>query len=380
MESGIDETFQRYEKKLPKLIEKISKTMINSKCTTSFFKHDLQKARLQKGLCPVKACSPPLSKIPFHKYNIPFCPEHGIRIHKNTFVYYNGSSKEEQILATRRNLMFHSDYYIDNFFKKKSSKAESERLCYENSEDAVSYNIFTELLAKDKLNKLVELIADRHINEDIELYLWGGKIDLKNNKFSLCEPLLKVREHLESGIKYYKTEPDIILIVPKKLIICFEAKFGSKNPIAEDKEVKPGEKPKKREELIERYCVSNKIIDADEIFNLDKNTSVFYEQLFRNLVFASSMAELEDKIDWKVVNLRSQYVLDLNEDKQDTASVVENVHSYLKPEHRKRFKHLTWEEIYRKVVKKDPELSSLAWYMENKSLSCGKAFNILQYG
>ncbi|PIV64037.1 MAG: hypothetical protein COS11_04260, partial [bacterium (Candidatus Ratteibacteria) CG01_land_8_20_14_3_00_40_19] len=70
-------------------------------------------------------------------------------------------------------------------------------------------------------------------------------------------------------------------------------------------------------------------------------------------------------------------LLDLNEDKQDTASVVENVHSYLKPEHRKRFKHLTWEEIYRKVVKKDPELSSLAWYMENKSLSCGKAFNIL---
>lgn len=323
----------------------------------------------------MKNCSAGLSKIHFHKQTVPFCPEHGLTIHSNCFRYYNGISREERILSTKRNLIFHPDYYIDNFFGK-NSKVESGRLCHENSEDTLSYNVFTELLAKEKLNKLVELITGRNIGGNIELYLWGGKIDLKENNFSLYEPLSKVRESLENDIAQFKTEPDIILLIPGELIICIEAKFGSKNPIAEDKEAKPGEKPKRKEELIKRYCTKNKIIDAGKIFDLDKNTPVFYGQLFRNLVFASSMAELEGKIDWYVVNLRSQYVLNLNKDKQNTTSVVENVRSYLKPKYRKRFKHLTWEEIHNSTLKDNPELSSLAWHMKNKSLSCGQAFDI----
>ena len=107
VEKVMAKCFQRYEKKLPNLIAKIPGSARSSKRTTSFFRNDLQRVRLQKGLCPVKNCSARSSKIPFHKHTVPFCPEHGLSIHSNSFVYYNGVSKEEKTLSTKRNLMFH---------------------------------------------------------------------------------------------------------------------------------------------------------------------------------------------------------------------------------------------------------------------------------
>ena len=344
---------------------------VNSGCTISFFKNDLQRTRLKRGLCPIRDCSADLSKVPFRKYSLPFCYEHGIRIHKKTFVYYNGTSKEEKELSIRRNLIFHSNYYLNNIFKK-GSKAESTRLCYENSEDAVSYNIFTELLDKNRLSKLVRLITGKQVDGEVELYLWGGKIDLENNCFSIYEPLEKVREELE-GDKRHQTEPDIMLVIPKRLIICIEAKFGSKNSSIEDKESKDKEK---KGEMIERYCRRNRIIKTDKILDLDKIQESFYTQLFRNIVFACSMAELEGKIEWYVVNLRNQHLLNLKKNRPASLPVVKNIRSYLKPRFKKTFKHLTWEDIYEQVVKGNPELADLTWYMKNKSLSCGRAFNI----
>ena len=178
--------------------------MATSSCTISFFRNDLQRTRLQLGKCPVKNCAVDIQEhqAPFKWYKskmiyLPFCLEHGIRIHKNTFVYYNGPSKDDLITATKRNLVFHHDYYIVNFLHK-SNKVESHRLCYESSEDAVTYNVFTELFSDDRaLKKLVRYITKKETNEDVELYLWGGKIDLKSNKFSRYDPLNKVRKHLE---------------------------------------------------------------------------------------------------------------------------------------------------------------------------------------
>lgn len=220
--------------------------MTISSCTISFFRNDLQRIRLQQGKCPIKNCVVNIQhhQAPFKQYKgemiyLPFCPEHGIRMHKNTFVYYNGPSEEDLVTATKRNLMFHTQYYVANFLNK-SNKAESHRLCYESSEDAVTYNVFTELLSDGRaLKKLVRYITRKEISEDVELYLWGVKIDLKNNKLTRYDPLSplsKVRKHLEFDIKNFKTGPDIMLIVQKKILICIEAKFGSKNPVAEPKE------------------------------------------------------------------------------------------------------------------------------------------------
>ncbi len=181
---------------------------------------------------------------------------------------------------------------------------------------------------------------------------------------------------IESDIKNFKTEPDIILIVPKKILVCIEAKFGSKNPLAEEKEEKTGEKPKSRGRLMKRYCSKNKIIEGNRIFDLDNSPMRFHEQLFRNLIFAASMAKLADIEKWYVVNLRSQHVMNLKKGKLESMSVTRNIRSILTREYKKRFLHLTWEDIYDKCVRGNTDLHNLAWYMKNKTLNCRRAFNI----
>lgn len=357
---------------------------MKSNCIVSFYRNDLQRTQLWSGKCPVKNCAVDIKqyKVPFQKYKgemkyVPFCPEHGIRIHKAGFVYYNGSSPDDLITATKRNLMFHSDYYVANFFKKEN-KMESGRLCYESSEDAVSYNVFTELLSNGvALRRLVGHITKQEVKEDVVLYLWGGKIDLKNNSFIQYQPLIDVRKDLEHDIKRFATEPDIILVIPKKILICIEAKFSSKHTIAEEQKERQGEKPKSISKLIERYCKKNNTIDTSKIFDFSNVPKPFYEQLFRNIVFAASMAQLEGNADWYVVNLRNQHVMNLRPGKPESMPVMRNIRSILKSKYKKRFKQLTWENIYNRAVKGDYSLANLSWYLKNKSLHCGRAFNIL---
>lgn len=357
---------------------------MKSNCTISFYRNDLQGTQLRMGKCPVKKCTVDIEqhKVPFQKYKgkmryLPFCPDHGIRIHNNGFVYCNGSSPDDLITATKRNLMFHGNYYAANFFKQ-GNKMESGRLCYESSEDAVSYNVFTELLSNGvALKRLVGYITKQNIMDDVDLYLWGGKIDLTNNSFMQYQPLIDVRKVLEHDIKRFGTEPDIILVIPQKILICIEAKFGSKNPIAKGQKDSQGEKPKDKSNLIERYCVKNNIIDTRGIFDFSNAPKLFYEQLFRNIVFAASMARLEGNADWYVVNLRNQHVMNLKRGKPESMPIMRNMRSILKSKYKKRFTHLTWEDIYDQAVKGDYGLSNLAWYLKNKSLNCGRAFNIL---
>jgi len=357
--------------------------MTISNCTVSFTRNDLQKTRLLRGKCPVKDCRTPVGshKVPFQRYQgrmryLPFCPEHGLRIHRSGYVYYNGPSKEDLITATRRNLAFHDDYYTAHFFRQEN-KMESGRLCYESSEDAVSYNVFTEMLSSgNALRKLLGHIIRREVKEDVDLFLWGGKIDLKHNKFAPYKPLIDVRKHLEYDIKRFATEPDIMLVVPKKVVVCIEAKFGSKNPIAKERHSLDGEQPKRVSALIERYCIRNKIVDMNKILDLSRPPKLFYEQIFRNVVFAATMAKLEGAPEWHTLNLRALHVMNMKRGEPEGMPIKRNIKSILRREHKGKFSHITWEDIYNVAVKGDEKLSNLAWYLKTKSLNCGRAFNI----
>ena len=162
-------------------------------------------------------------------------------------------------------------------------------------------------------------------------------------------------------------------------VICIEAKFGSKNPIALDKIEAEGEKPKRMDRLKERYYNKNELIKGYDIFDFTpKPMLLFYEQLFRNIVFAASMAHLEKTEKWYVVNLRNEHLMNLKKGSPEGMPVMRSVRSILNPKYKKRFLHLTWEEIYEIAVKDNPKLYNLSWYLKNKSLKCGRAFNILR--
>jgi hypothetical protein len=309
---------------------------------------------------------------------LPFCPEHGIRIHENTFVYYNGPSQADRVTAIRRNLLFHGDYYVRNVLGA-SGKIESHRLCDENSEDAVTFNVFAALLSdKHALQKLARCITHAEPKTAAELYLWGGRIDLEKGLFDHPYPPLKeVRQRLEPDIAPFQTEPDVMLVIPGEALICVEAKFGSSNPSTKEVQEAPGQKPKSVHRLIERYCHKNSRVDCQRIFDFGNLPETFPEQLFRNIVFAASMAAFAEIPSWHVVNLGSQHVLNLTRGQPKGRPVARCMRAMLQDPNRRRFSHWTWEQLFKTVVDGNPNLHKLAWYMKNKTLNCRRAFNIL---
>jgi len=132
-----------------------------------------------------------------------------------------------------------------------------------------------------------------------------------------------------------------MLVVPGKLLICIEAKFGSDHTAANGKDVPVDQKPKKPDALMRKYCEQNWLIDTCQIFDASKSTSlpVFYDQLFRNLVFAASMAKLAGIPNWRVVGLRSRH----RQYTKGNRPVLRALRSLLKPPYKKHILELEWE-------------------------------------
>ncbi|HEV2174665.1 MAG TPA: hypothetical protein VGR71_13905, partial [Nitrospira sp.] len=252
-------------------------------------------------------------------------------------------------------------------------KAESHRLGYEMSEDALSWNVFVSLAEAGKLRSAANFLIGQDIGEEPDLYLWGERVDVRGEA-SGCRypPLVETIGNLESDILRFKTEPDIMLVLDGRIIICIEAKFGSGNPLAHHGKSKTHEKPIDRDCLIGRYLDraserTKGAIDRDGIGR------VFHSQLFRNLVFVSEMATCGD---WHVVNLMSdtQRKLGTTTDKCSFDDPRPHVRSYLRSGYRDRFHFKTWEELYCKVVKNTSGLAQLADYIRTKSAHYGRAF------
>jgi hypothetical protein len=353
--------------------------MAESKCNISFYKNDLQRGRLERKICPVKDCVSVTNLVNKHlgKYAIlPFCPEHGLINLKDTLAYYNGNSREAKALALKRNLVFNSSFYIKNILRGNIAKPETETLFHESSDKAVIWNVFSELSLWEKsLEDFVALLTRQYYNEPLNLYLWGKRIDLtKNTAPQQYKPLLEVRKLLEPDIKRSLTEPDIIIAIPGKLVISIEAKFGSENTVSENKakQVKR-ERPKKMSDIVRRYYRNNEFLRNEVLFDFKHTPEPFYEELFRNIIFASSMAKLEGTAQWYAINLRSQHIIYLNH----SLPVQRVMRAFLTPKYRKQFIHFTWEDMYAKLVKGNPNLVNLAWYLKNKTIGARRAFNII---
>jgi hypothetical protein len=163
-----------------------------------------------------------------------------------------------------------------------------------------------------------------------------------------------------------------MLVVERDLIVCIEAKFGSGNPIAHDKDVKRGEKPARRDELIDRYY-EHAGSQTKATIAVDSIKGTFHSQLFRNVVFAS---ELSRGIFWHVVNLvsSSQLAAEPKTLTHSFADPSENVRAYLNADTQDRFSYRTWEGLYEKLIAPEPKLSAVRDYMRSMSAHFRKAF------
>lgn len=334
--------------------------------------------------CPVKHCKTRLSSAPFRygkkQYNLPYCETHGIRLHsfgqKNqTFVYHSDNDQGD---ARLRNICFEQDF-VRKWILSNRHKAETHRLGYERSEDAVTWNVFVAILRAGLLAKVMCWLAGREIPGTPELYLWGCRIDLKQD---LCEPydlLQEARNEIEHGITRFLTEPDIMLVVPGKALMCIEAKFTSGNTLAVDNSIiKEGEKPKNKADILNRYLFQNHYWDDGRRYiDSKKIEGKFHSQLFRNIVFAAGMAE-KFHGDWQVVNLVRTTNLSIKRTgiMDDFNDPSDSVRSYLTQDYRDRFTYRTWEGLSRHVVKGESSLKELDDYFQGKSAFFMRAFQL----
>ena len=344
-----------------------------SECLNHFGHQDFDKTRAAQRSwtrCPLTDCVAQLLPVPYRKDTLPYCPVHGIRLHTGTFVYWNGPDREDKRQARLRNFRFRPDLAE----AVVTGKAETYRLGYELSEDALTWNVFVGLAEVSALRAVVRALTGIETDREPRLYLWGRLVDLRGGQPELFEPLDKVRDKLEKGIRNYRTEPDVML-VNDRYVICIEAKFTSGNTLAHDAPTKREEKPTSVEGLVSRY-LDNSGEATRRSIDLDMIGERFHSQLFRNIVFASEMA---GKADWRVVNLVSE----TQWRKRGNASVkcsfrnpVADVQRYLASAHREKFAHETWEALYRRVVFHDNRLGRLDEYLRSKSAGFERAFDL----
>jgi hypothetical protein len=242
------------------------------------------------------------------------------------------------------------------------------------SEDALSWNVFVKVAEAGKLKDVAYFLAKRDLTTEPDLYLWGKRIDVHGQERGRFEPLWDVRNRLEKGIHSFNTEPDIMLVVEGEMVICIEAKFGSGNSLAHDANVKDGEKPTARAQLVERYLGESTKASTRAAIRSERIGPRLHSQLFRNLVFASEMAVKE----WHVVNLvsRTQHLLGKESTRSSFAGPTDDVLSYLSPDSQLRFTYRTWEDLYAQLIKDKTELRDLAHYMQTKSAHFRRAFEL----
>jgi hypothetical protein len=89
---------------------------------------EVDPAKAQPPVCPIRACSTAPVNISYGKSKQPFCPAHGIRLHSNTFAYWNGEAHKDE--ARLRNFCIRPDLARE-IALHSVGKAESHRLGYE---------------------------------------------------------------------------------------------------------------------------------------------------------------------------------------------------------------------------------------------------------
>ena len=281
--------------------------------------------------CPVKGCTIKVERQtkPLKKELKYRCPVHRIYIAPTTFEYE----------TEKENLLWNDSKDMELFCHIKKVKKES-RIARDNSEDALTWNVFRFLDKHELLPGFLSYISGKDIKE-AELILWSYS---PQNKASW--PHLNEARHVFE--KSRGSEPDI-LIKTDKVLFLIEAKFNSSN--------------KTPNELTSRNnyeTADNKLFS--KIFRSNIETVVVKEnryELMRFWLLGSWIAK-QLNIDFELYSLVKKSS-EKNIEKEFGKHIIESSE--------RKFFRLTWEEIYGFVENlEDSEYKQkLIAYFKNKT-------------
>jgi hypothetical protein len=233
-------------------------------------------------------------------------------------------------------------------------KAETHRLGHENSEDALTFNVFRSLQECGHLARIAELVTGGAVAEPPELFLWGRRINRDGSTESWPE-LQAIRDRVEPE-HGQQTEPDACMHVRDWGWIFIEAKF--------DFGIKTATSAEKLQAWCELYPSQ-----APTLFDREYLAAVaptqFPEQLLRNVVFAELIRGGEEA---HVVALGREL---------DRTPIAAWVAGCLADSCAVSTSVMAWEQIYRALPLAGSEIARLRDYFEAKSHSLRPAFNLI---
>lgn len=287
--------------------------------------------------CPVEGCSVTVERQrEVFKTEERFrCPKHDIFISPSPFEY---SSKLD-------NLLWKEKPDLDLLEKIKTTKRES-RMARDNSEDAVTWNVFRFLERNNLIEGFLSLLIGEGLKSSEVIY-WS--YSQKENKDTCWSELKKAREEFGEEVKR-GSEPDLLLKTDKALFFI-EAKLTASN------ETKPsGESNSKKYETGGNNWFS-------KVFNSDYKTVAIdakkYE-LMRFWLLGTWIAE-QDSLDFYLINL----VLSKREGDIETI-----FRKHIKENERRKFQRVTWESIYQYILDRSSskEKDTIVRFFRNKTV------------
>lgn len=302
--------------------------------------------------CFVRGCSHFVRRPTRHQSGTP-CPTHGIYCHHSK----NGSTY--RYVDVTRNIIASPDMFA-KWVVGHPFKYESDRFGAENSEDALSWNVFRSLQEAGKLAEVARFFTGMEHTEQPRLYLWGLRVD--DDSYEPWDLLIAARERFESRlpVKRPKTEPDIALHLPGRYLVLIEAKFTSPNST-----YKRGPRKDSQsltlDELLDIYQDPKlRILDQTKA----RSVEAIHYQFWRNTVFAEWMA-LQESAHTVAGHVSLVRQAGVTEDAQVFSDLLADGCS-------SHFRQATWEGIAAGVAQDLPRLKK---YLVQKTCYLGKAFN-----
>ena len=288
--------------------------------------------------CPVKGCREQVARQrkSFRREERFKCPKHGIYISPSTFEYENCL---DNILWKQKDDL--------NLFKQVKSVKRESRIVRDNSEDAVTWNVFR-FLEKNRLLSgfLAELSKSDAKNHEIIYWSYSQS---EQNTWS---ELQRARKEFETRPKK-GSEPDII-IKTDSILFLVEAKFtASNNTVFESRNPKAQEKYETGGNRWYRTA-----------FRSPFETIAISEKKYELLRFwlIGSWIAQRLQLDFRLVSL----VL------SDRERNIEKIFTrHIQEDQHKRFARVTWEDIYAYVMSSGPsgrDKDAMERYFEAKTI------------
>jgi len=265
--------------------------------------------------CPVKGCSGRVQRQRgiFKREERFKCPKHSIYISPSTFEYQSEVD----------NLLWKDKADLDLFKKIKTVKRES-RIARDNSEDAVTWNVFRFLERNNLIGTTLSSIMNATLNLPRVIY-WSF-CQRENSSWS---ELNKARGEFGEEIKR-GSEPDIVIKTDDALLF-FEAKFTAGNKTV------PSDMGNSR-----KYETGGDNWFS-KVFKSDYKTVAIDEkkyELLRFWLLGTWIAKQQD-LDFYLANLV------LSEREKDIEAIFKR---HLRENQKMKFIRITWEEIYKQIL------------------------------